>query len=355
VPGRRSRMSVRRLVRWAAVGTVLAAVAVLAVIASVPGMQAHDHVVVIAVVGVGLAGVVAAFLPVVQLRTAALLAGRDDVRRLLSDECYGVANGVLPHVCQMTDPLLLGVHPSVAVSGDPDSRVPSYVARDVDTDLRSALQRGGFVLVIGDSAAGKTRSAYEAIQAELPSYRLLFPRRAESLRALARAGYKFPDETVIWVNDLERYLGGEGLDRLLLERILGSGHHVVVLATLRLAVYGAYLRGESGGAGSAEFTRPAREIVEAVHAPIQLGSFGAGELRRARASNDLRVRLAAENARNGSVTAYLADGPALVEIWQAAWPYRPVAAALVAAAVDLRRAGMTRPIARDLLVRLYPQ
>ncbi len=241
---------------------------------------------------------------------------------------HGVVNGLLPQVCEITDPLLLGVHPSVAVSGDPDSRVPSCVARDVDADLRSALWYGGLVLVIGDSAAGKTRSAYEAIQTELPGYRLLLPRRAESLRALARAGYKFPDETVVWVNDLERYLGGDGLDRLLLQRILGTGRHVVILATLRRAIYGAYLRGESGGSGSAEFTKPAREIVEAVSAPIQLGSFEAGELRRARASNDPRVQLAAENAQNSAVTAYLADGPALVEIWQASWAHQPVAAAL---------------------------
>jgi uncharacterized protein len=341
-------------VRWAAVGVVLVAVAVLAVAASDPQALGFTRGAVIAVAVLGVAAIAAAFVPVVQQRAAASLSGQDDLRRLVADECYGVVRGILPRVSDAADPLLMGVHPSAAAPGNPGDRLPSYVARDADAQLRPAVRDGGFVLVVGDSAAGKTRSAYEAVRDELTGHRLLIPRRAGSLQALARAGFRFPGELVVWLNDLDRYLGGDGLDRLLLDRLLRGGRHVLVLGTLRQSVYGAYLLGESGGTISSDFWGPVREVLEAAGSLVRLGSFGPAELRRAEGSGDSRVRKAAGRARDGSVTAYLADGPALVEVWQASWARRPVATALVAAAVDLRRAGLTEPVSRDTLARLYP-
>ena len=261
----------RRLARWAGVSAVLLAVAALAVIAAVPGAVGANHPAVIVIAAIGAAGIAAALMPVIQQRATAFFAGRDDLRRLLADECHGVRNGVLPRVGDVPEPLLMGVHPSVAAAHDRDDQVPEYVARVADRQLRLAVRLGGFVLVVGDSAAGKTRSAYEAIHAELGDYQLLIPRRAGSLPMLARSGFQFPGEVVIWLNDLERYLGDDGLDRLLLERLLRGGPRVVVLATLRQAVYGAYLHGESGSLTFGGFARPAREVLEAVGTLIQLG------------------------------------------------------------------------------------
>jgi TPR repeat protein len=264
-----------------------------------------------------------------------------------------VANGLLPRVRDIADPLVLGIHPSIL--GTSGGRVPSYVPRQVDVPLRSALATGGFVLVVGNSAAGKTRTAYEAMRAEIPDHWLLVPRRAGTLRALVEAGFKIPEETVVWVNDLERYLVRDGLDQLLLDRILSGTRNVVVLATIRRTLYGNYLQGQSGQAPAREMARSARETIEAATSRIDIGSFGPAELELARASSDPRVRQAGGRARNGAVTAYLADGPALVEIWLAAWSGHPVAAALVAAAVDVRRAGLTRPADRGLLVSLFSE
>lgn len=343
-----------RLMRWGAAGLVVIAAAVLGVGSSDPQALRLAHGTVVAAVVVAIAALAAVLVPVIQQRAGAFLSGRDDLHRVLRDECHVVAGGGLPRVGDVSDPLLMGVHPSAAVPGDPGDRVPAYVVRDADALLRSAVRDGGFVLVVGDSASGKTRSAYEAIQNELAGHRLLIPRRPGSLQALAGAGFRFPDEVVVWLNDLERYLGGDGVDRLLLDRLLSGRRHVLVLSTLRKSVYGAYLHGESGAVLSSELSRPVREVLEASTALVQLGPFGLTELRRARESTDPRVRDAADRAEAGSVTAYLADGPALVEIWQASWGSRPVAAALVAAAADLRRAGLARPVSRELLVRLYP-
>jgi hypothetical protein len=113
------------------------------------------------------------------------------------------------------------------------------------------------------------------------------------MQVLAEAGFRLSGETVVWLNDLERYLGGNGIDRLLLDRVLSGPAHVLVLATLRKSLYGAYLHGEPGGNATAEMSRSVREILEAAGAVIQLGPFGVAELRRAEKSADPRVRAAA--------------------------------------------------------------
>lgn len=40
------------------------------------------------------------------------------------------------------------------IGGEPGSRVPAYVPRAIDAELRECLARGGFVLLVGDSTAG---------------------------------------------------------------------------------------------------------------------------------------------------------------------------------------------------------
>jgi hypothetical protein len=74
-------------------------------------------------------------------------------------------------VGQLSDPIMLGVHPSSLVPADiqgPDGdvaleRVSAYVSRDIDKVLRQRLAVSGFVLLVGDSSAGKSRAAFEAV------------------------------------------------------------------------------------------------------------------------------------------------------------------------------------------------
>jgi hypothetical protein len=80
---------------------------------------------------------------------------------------------------------LAGAHPGrvprVREAGDPADWVAQpagreswsetpYVERDVDTELSDLLPRGGFVLLLGESAAGKSRTAYEAVRRTLPDH-----------------------------------------------------------------------------------------------------------------------------------------------------------------------------------------
>jgi hypothetical protein len=117
------------------------------------------------------------------------------------------------------------------------ARVPVYVPRDLDARLDAALARGGLVLLRGDSTAGKSRAAYEAMR-RLPGDRfVLIPTQRTSLRALRDAGMTFRD-TVVWLNDLEGFLGPGGLDTGVLHWLVSDGGRlVVVLATMRSSEY----------------------------------------------------------------------------------------------------------------------
>ena len=103
-------------------------------------------------------------------------------------------------------PRLFGVHAAIQVRQGEDE-LPPYVARDVDPALRAALgvagSQGGFLLLIGASAAGKTRTMYEAARAVLPDWEVVQPDDAEAIRAFAAAP---TPRTVLWLDELQRYL-----------------------------------------------------------------------------------------------------------------------------------------------------
>ncbi|MGH3751826.1 MAG: trypsin-like peptidase domain-containing protein [Pseudonocardiaceae bacterium] len=114
----------------------------------------------------------------------------------------------------------------------------NYLPRDKDSDLDAALaeaREGGrrIVLVVGDSAAGKTRSACEGTRKDpvLRGWRLVMPLPDGGLSRLADADLGWQD-TVIWLDDLDKYIG-RGLDPATVRRVLGGAPRVVVVATMR--------------------------------------------------------------------------------------------------------------------------
>jgi transcriptional regulator with XRE-family HTH domain len=107
--------------------------------------------------------------------------------------------GRLPRVVA-SDPRQLGVHPAISVAasgGRPGygrrlPELPPYVRRDVDEELREAIVdaagRGGLVVLVGGSSTGKTRTAFEAVRAELPNWRVLHPADPAELATAVAAG-----------------------------------------------------------------------------------------------------------------------------------------------------------------------
>ncbi|QZZ32167.1 hypothetical protein [Streptomyces sp. ST1015] len=72
--------------------------------------------------------------------------------------------GSPPPATRDASPRRLGVHAALQLSrasGD----LPGYIPRDLDERLRAALDGGRFVLLVGGSSVGKTRTLYEALLA----------------------------------------------------------------------------------------------------------------------------------------------------------------------------------------------
>ena len=77
---------------------------------------------------------------------------------------------------------------SEAVTGDPEPSVPAYVPREYDERLRAQLHgaiAGGLVVVVGDSATGKSRSLYEAIRTIFGDWQVLLADDATAIRDAA--------------------------------------------------------------------------------------------------------------------------------------------------------------------------
>jgi tetratricopeptide (TPR) repeat protein len=315
----------------------------------------------------GLAAAAVAFGAVWQERYKRLLQRRDEQAFKIEDGCLVLADGRLPRVRDITDPVVLGVHRATPVrihAGGRDSgpaageHVPAYVPRDIDHDLRERLAQGGFVLLVGDSTAGKSRAAFEAMAATLPGHLLICPANRDAVAiAVIRAAQT--RQCVLWLDDLEGYLGIGGLTAARLARLVtGEGHHRVIVATIRAAEQ-ARLTTDSTGSASDEDAfrqglRDTRQVLEQA-CPFRVSRmFSETELERARTRDwDPRVAEALPHSGTYGIAEYLAAGPELLRDWDdarnsSAGP-NAVGAALVAAAIDVRRAGHTSPIPRALL------
>ncbi|MFC8514274.1 tetratricopeptide repeat protein [Streptomyces sp. NPDC057257] len=268
--------------------------------------------------------------------------------------------GRLPRLRDIDDLLVIGVHPAAPEGSThaPGSRVPPFVRRDRSAEIEDALRTERFVLVVGESTAGKSRAAFEAAQAVLPQAALVLPDPTEpaALRAAA-AAVRRERRSVVWLDDVERYLGAGGLTLHLLERLAPPG--AVVLATIRAQERARYTdvqglaRDPSDGSGG----RVGRDVL-ALTREIRLDRrWHAEEVARAREfGDDRRLAQAADIADRYGVAEFLAAGPQLLAAWQDAWAPegRHVrGAALVSAAVEARRAGWNRPLPAALLRDLH--
>ena len=287
-------------------------------------------------------------------------------RALQRGEDSGLAlakDSLLAKVREITNPVLLGVHPARhadpqgAAAGPADAsgsgdRVPPYVPRDIHERLVEVLASGGFVLLVGESTAGKSRAAYEAMQAALADHTLIAPRSRSVLPEAIDLAVRLP-RCVLWLDNAERFLGPDGLTRTNVTRVIGgSGHHRVVLATIRSAEMARYTDTTHPDAADAMEDRHVLE--QATQLRLRRPLTAAERERALTRSWDQRIADALDHAGEYGLAEYLAAGPELLNDWENAWEAgHPRAAALIATAVDCRRAGLTRLLPRALLESLH--
>lgn len=262
------------------------------------------------------------------------------------------------------DPFMAGVHRARTEPNLPP--LPHYVRRDRDTELEQRLiqtrTRGGLVLVVGPSTSGKTRAVWEAAQKILPDHHLLYPSADAALHHLRELTTDSTPPWLLWLEDLERYLRPGGLDPETVHRLLRSG--VPIVATMRTLHHEEFSRGhvpdEDDDVGATEARTVGTRILGVV-TPVHLArEWSPGELARARASSDPRLAEAHRHSAEFGIAEYLASGPELLSLWRNA--RRPTSPrerghprghALVSAAVDLGRAGLTNPVSVETLKALH--
>lgn len=248
------------------------------------------------------------------------------------------------------DPFVIGVFYSRrAEEYRSDRGRPPYVPRALDGKLAALLYAQPLVLVKGQSRAGKSRTAFEVAVRQLPGFRLLVPNDRVALTALAELD-PLPgqgDRVLVWLDDLDEYLaveGARGLDAGLLDRWAACEPPVRVLATIRMEEYGRL------SATPGELGRTVGEL---------LNRFDPGAITLPVTFDDPAERAAIAELYpgerlSGGLAEHLAAAHELVDRLEVGQAVVPEGAGLVLAAVDCRRAGLDRPIAKADLAALLP-
>jgi TIR domain len=251
------------------------------------------------------------------------------------------------------DPRRLGVHAAISVPGVDDEIPPEYVPRDVDAAefgvrarVAAAAERGGFVLLVGGSSVGKTRTAVEAVKALLPQWWLVHPADPAEVAALARTP---TPQTVVWLDELQLYLDGKhGLTGGMVRALLNPPYPAVIISTLWPEWYTAYTMFPATGAPD-PYARE-REVLDLAAVVRVDPEFSPAEQYRAyaAAARDPRLRVALDTAGYG-LTQTMASAPQLVARWQDAKTASPYAWAVLTAALDVARLGARTPLSAELL------
>ena len=202
-----------------------------------------------------------------------------------------------------------------------------YVHRDHDQLLNELIEMAaantlkGIILLEGKSSTGKTRSLFEAIHHRLGlSWTVYIPADARAVRALAQHKDLLDQPTVLWLNELQRFLapGRTGLNiRVMQDLYDAAAAPLVVVATIweeKRPTPGDDLQTESLKLLDPEQDWTYRIKVRA--------AFSDAERNRARqlADYDLRLARALQDPDRVGVTQTLAGAGELVEHYRTAGP-----------------------------------
>ncbi len=259
-------------------------------------------------------------------------------------------------VTNILDLSLIGVRPARPDRKRGESRdpglTPRYVLRSVDHELRGLLTRSSFILLMGDSAAGKTRTAYEAVAAVLPGHTLVAPLTAgaEAMGEAMRTARALP-RCVLWLDDFYK-LGGRGeLTASDVSDLIDDEEcHRVIMATLTVSEYAKFADKSEASVGQIS-----QKVLRRAHRILLPRMLDDAELKRAEGTNDSRISDALKHPQYG-LAEYLAAGPELFDRWQKErlrGGGHARGAALISAAVDCRRAGMYASLSVDLVERIH--
>ncbi|MDN5797818.1 MAG: hypothetical protein L0H79_19015, partial [Intrasporangium sp.] len=238
-----------------------------------------------------------------------------------------------------------------------------YLARPHDHQLRELLirakksDRPAFLLVVGTSCTGKTRTLYEAVTAVLPDWQLTAPRHDNVLVRLLMDG--IPSRTIVWLDELQDLLPGtpEGIRaaKAIVEMLNATVGPILFASTIWPTNHAAMqARPEPDKAATGVGAIP--HLLTRVSIIEVPGIFTDADLPDEPELDDPRLRkardAAARTEHGRKITQVLAGGTQLVDRLyppkdsQATDRFSPSASAVLRAAADLRRVGLPNPIPR---------
>ena len=289
-------------------------------------------------------------------RTGRSLDRRDRAREL--EHAVGGRGKGLPLAGQITDRALLGIHPSIPLPAGAGASLapdlPLYIRRDLDRDLRAWVtahrKSGGFLLLVGPAASGKTRCASELVHNMLADWPMFMPSTSAQLTAYFEAKLA-PRRLIVWLNETQKFLGQGGLTSTTARHILALSRPVIIIGTMWPQHYDT-LTGPPDPAHG-DTNQDSREILTMLAERMDLlPGFSRAELDRSisLATRDPRIAEAVSERGNWNPTETLAAAPGLISRWlNAADPY---GAAVITAAVIARRCGHPDPLPANVLESL---
>lgn len=252
---------------------------------------------------------------------------------------------LLRRVREVKDRALLGIHPAIPLSSEESTlspEFPLYVPRDLDPELEGWIEdhreSGGFLLLVGPAAAGKTRTAYELIQRTVGDWQLFMPGIAAQLAEYIK-NTDSTENLVVWLNEVQNFLGPDGLESGIVRQMLAATRPVLLIGTIWPDRYDT-LTAQPSASDLTDPNRDARELLGILADRKDLvANFTPDEYQRARvlAERDPRLHEVVQNEDNGQLAAMLAAAPELVRRWVTAT--NPYGAAILSAAVFARACG----------------
>lgn len=247
------------------------------------------------------------------------------------------------------DPTRVGVD-RPALQALPGGHVPPYQPRNVDGELRAAIEDGlrgdgpWIVVASGRPKVGKSRSLFEALRHTALDGDLEFvaPIDADALRNLAERS-QVKGRGVLWLDDLEPFLN-QGVTVKALQ-----DWHRAVPEGIVAATYGGK-GGEPRQGDSGALAEPADEMLEHARS-ITVRETTEAELDLLRPAWPQHADLAEERG----LGAYLTAATALVDRMSSPeGAKRPDGVAVVQAAIDWVRCGRTDPLPKEVLREVWP-
>jgi hypothetical protein len=225
------------------------------------------------------------------------------------------------------------VHPAVLT-------IP-YIHRDEEDAMRALLHAGRPVLLVGSSMVGKTKIAARVIAEEFGSWPVAIPDSKTALADLDARDISLRD-SVIWLDDIDRLIGAGGITDGALQR-LAAGRNIIV-GTIRAGAYDRFRPSD-------QLRLPEWDVLSVFeHVFISRDLSEEEQERLARAVDDPDIRDRIRTVGLGEYVGAVSQVSEALKLGVAGTD--PLGYALVLAAADWRRCGMTRPIPSSMLVPL---